>query len=189
VIHIMLDLETLSTRYNARILAIGAVMFDDQHVYNTFYQPVLVPDFDTLTEAVALADVTDNDGFHIAKSTIDWWETQSDSAKAVFNDPEAVLIRKALLSFTQWIMAESSDIADVRMWGNGAGFDNVILGTAYDLCSMMVPWKFYNDRCYRTVKSMYPSIKLQRLGVHHNALADAQSQAQHLLAMGAYLGK
>ncbi len=120
---------------------------------------------------------------------MDWWIGQSEEAKTVFTDPNAVTIDKALLTFTQWILKDVHDIKNVRMWGNGAGFDNVILSTAYQLCAMMQPWRFYNDRCYRTVKSLYPAVSFRRIGVHHNALADAESQADHLLAMGIDLGK
>jgi len=45
------------------------------------------------------------------------------------------------------------------------------------------PWYFWNDRCYRTMKSLYPQIPMERDGVHHNALDDAISQARHLMAI------
>jgi exodeoxyribonuclease VIII len=47
----------------------------------------------------------------------------------------------------------------------------------------MQPWRHWNDRCYRTVKSLYPDVKLERVGTHHNAVDDAESQARHLIAM------
>ena len=67
------------------------------------------------------------------------------------------------------------------MWGNGAAFDNAILSTAYALCEIEPPWIYWNDRCYRTVKSLNRSIPFIRLGTHHNALSDAESQATHLM--------
>jgi inhibitor of KinA sporulation pathway (predicted exonuclease) len=49
---------------------------------------------------------------------------------------------------------------------------------------MQAPWKFYNDRCYRTLKAMYPHIKMpKRTGTHHNALDDAISQVNHLILL------
>ena len=80
---------------------------------------------------------------------------------------------------------QDADKKAVRLWGNGASFDNAILSTAYELCELetVQPWRFYNDRCYRTVKSLYPEVAMVRTGTYHNALDDAESQALHLLAM------
>ncbi len=46
---------------------------------------------------------------------------------------------------------------------------------------MEEPWNFWNNRCYRTLKNLHPKIELVRTGVHHHALADAKTQALHLL--------
>jgi len=67
------------------------------------------------------------------------------------------------------------------MWGNGATFDNVIMSNAYKLTGLEQPWKFWYDRCYRTIKSLYPQAQLKRVGTHHNAVDDAESQALHLI--------
>ena len=69
------------------------------------------------------------------------------------------------------------------MWGNGAEFDNVILSQAYKNVEKEVPWQYYNNRCYRTVKNLFPHIEMERVGAHHNALDDAKSQAEHLLGI------
>lgn len=69
------------------------------------------------------------------------------------------------------------------LWGNGSDFDNVILASAYRSCNLEVPWKFWNNRCYRTVKALRPDIKIHRSGTYHNALDDAVSQAEHLMRM------
>jgi len=72
---------------------------------------------------------------------------------------------------------------NVRVWGNGAAFDNVILASAYRQANITQPWLFWNDRCYRTVKALSPAVTMQRNGTHHNALDDAESQARHLIDM------
>lgn len=176
--HVMLDLETLSTAYNARILAIGAVMFEpDDKIYGKFYQAVKAPPAEN-----GLVPCTDALGFHISAQTLSWWESQSIEARAVFSDPNAVDIQTALTSFSTWILT-AGRVEDIRLWGNGASFDNVILSTAYQLTGLEQPWKFYNDRCYRTVKNLYPDVPLVRTGTYHNALDDAETQAEHLLNM------
>jgi hypothetical protein len=74
------------------------------------------------------------------------------------------------------------NIPDVRVWGNGADFDNPILAVAYRRTIFSgQPWKPYNGRCYRTVKNQFQDVKLVRTGTHHNALDDARSQATHLV--------
>jgi hypothetical protein len=169
MIHVMVDLETLSTRSNAAILAIGAVKFTTaKGVYDDYYQVVKTP--------------PGIDGFHISADTLHWWAQQSDEARKVFTDPNTLNIVAALKAFAEW-MTKTDNMDDICLWGNGAAFDNAILATAYDLCNLAAPWNFWNDRCYRTIKSQNRGVPLTRLGTHHNALADAESQADHLLAM------
>jgi len=165
----MVDLETLSTKCNAAILAIGAVKFDaERRVYNKFYQAVLT--------AVMPG------GFHVSSDTLSWWTKQSEEARGVFTDPNACTIDDALVSFANWALL-NDDIKNLYMWGNGAAFDNAILSTAYDICGWPQPWMFWNDRCYRTMKAQHRDVDFVRLGTFHNALHDAESQAEHLLAM------
>ena len=74
--------------------------------------------------------------------------------------------------------------ADAEIWGNGASFDPVLWGSAYDAMHHPRPWRFWNERCFRTVKALYPHVPVPpRSGTHHNALADALHQALHLMAM------
>lgn len=163
--NIMLDLETMGNKPGSAITAIGAVRFDENGVSHKFYQPV---DVESSISA----------GMKIDGDTVKWWMKQSDDARSHINDPRMVTLVEALFTFSQW--ATNSE-GNVQLWGNGASFDNVIIGDAYDLTSIERPWEFWNDRCYRTVKSLFPSVKLQRVGTHHNAVDDAESQALHLI--------
>ena len=167
---IMLDLETMGTGPNAAIVAIGAVAFDIQSgtIGDRFYRVV------DLGTSVAMGGEIDAD-------TVLWWMKQSDDARAMFTR-DSVPLSLALTSFSFWMCAHGAP-DNVRVWGNGAAFDNVILSSAYRRSAYMQPWKHYNDRCYRTVKSLYPDVKLERVGTHHNAVDDAESQARHLIAM------
>lgn len=175
----MIDLETISTQANARIIAIGAVKFaQDKGVYDKFYQAVIAPEFEPLMQSHV-----DDLGFHISNETLGWWARQSIEARGVFTDPNAVTINAALKAFSSWA-TNDCDMEEVRMWGNGASFDNPILANAYRLCNMEQPWMFWNDRCYRTMKAEHPLVQFTRTGTHHNALDDAECQADHLLKMG-----
>lgn len=158
--NIMLDLETMGNGSNAAIIAIGAVRFDTE-VTDKFYETV------ALDSAVA-------SGLEIDPDTVMWWMKQSDEARSQF-DRQSEHLRTALMLFTQWI----GDNAIV--WGNGSDFDNVILANAYKKCGLTVPWRFWNNRCYRTIKNLNHDIKMARTGTYHNAVDDAESQANHLL--------
>lgn len=159
---IMLDLETMGTGPDAAIIAIGAVRFDiSQGVTDTFYT------------VVDLADSV-RSGLRMEPATVLWWMQQSDAARAQFQQ-KGLTLGDALDKFSAWV----GDRA--KVWGNGAAFDNVVLATAYAKTGRAAPWRFWDDRCYRTLKSLHPGVKLQRVGEHHNALDDARSQAEHLI--------
>jgi len=160
---IMLDLETMGQRKDAAIIAIGAVKFGDGKIYDEFYQII---DLQSSIDA----------GLSIDASTIMWWMKQSDAARNEFGRASAS-IDGVLQNFSDWI----GDDSDPEIWGNGAAFDNVILANAYHKCGIKQPWKYWNDRCYRTIKAMVPKLTLERTGTHHNALDDAKHQALHLM--------
>lgn len=170
--HVMIDLETMGTRPNAPIIAIGAVTFDANAVYDEFYVNI------DLESAVR------DGGAAIDPETVMWWMKQSDEARAALQvNPKP--LRVALFEFTRWV--KQSEVV-TGVWGNGASFDNIILSETYRRMSMEPPWKFWDDRCYRTVKNMFPGVKAERFGTHHNALDDAKSQAAHLVYLSDKFG-
>ena len=157
---VMLDLEAMGNGSNAAIIAIGAVRFD-KDITDKFYHVI---DLQSSVDA----------GMEIDASTVLWWMKQSDEARSHFS-ADGVSLQEALLAFSSWV----GD--DAEVWGNGASFDNTILSNAYRLTKIEQPWKFWNDRCYRTLKSMNKHINLERLGTYHCAVDDAESQARHLI--------
>lgn len=166
--HVMLDLETLGTSANATIIAIGAVEFDKHgpSPLGVFYEKV-DPGADQA------GSVTD-------QATVDWWATQSDAAREVLHG--GAKIQDVLGHFSTWLLDLTPDL-DVKVWGNGAAFDNTILAQAYKRFNLNCPWRYWNDRCYRTVKNLAPQINLTRIGTHHNAIDDATSQVNHLVTI------
>jgi len=165
---VMLDLETMGNGPNAAIVAVGAIEFDatTNTLGQQFYRGV------NLETAVAEGGVID-------ASTVMWWLRQSDEArKDICGD--GLPLRQVLAEFSAWLASLGEG---VKVWGNGAAFDNVILSQAYRRAGMPVPWPHWNDRCYRTVKAMRPDVKMERTGTHHNAIDDATSQATHLMAL------
>lgn len=167
MIDVMLDLETLSTEPNAVVASMGAVLMD----------------MDTLTvledrtfKAVLQWNSQWLKGRHIHPSTIKWWMGQSVDAQNGILKPTVDDNRKALHEFATFM----ADCAGV--WGNGSDFDNVILGSLYDTYEIRRPWKYFQSRCYRTMKNLFPQVRLvQRQGTYHDALDDAITQARHLM--------
>jgi len=159
---VMVDLETLGNKPGAVIVSIGAVKFG-AGAMEEFYRRI---------DARSCVQV----GLTMDVETVLWWLKQSSEARSELTqngDPLEVVLGE----FSQWV-------ADpVELWGNGAAFDNAILAAAYDQVGLSRPWKFWNDRCYRTIKALHPEIPIRRSGCHHNALDDARSQAEHLLAI------
>lgn len=160
--NIMLDLESMGTGSNAAIVAIGAAKFSGEGVTDTFYKII------SLSSSLSA-------GMEVDASTIMWWLGQSAAARRELLKTRTLTLTDALIAFSLWVGEEPI------IWGNGAAFDNVVLSNAYSLCDIIKPWKFWNDRCYRTVKNMFPEVEMDKEGTVHNALHDAVNQANHLI--------
>lgn len=163
---IMLDIETMGCSTNASIMSIGACYFNPRtgEIGDTFHEQV----------SIATNGVID-------ASTVIWWMSQSDEARAKFKDNEnAPHITSVLASLSGFIRPNS------KVWGNGVAFDNVIIRSAYENWQLPVPWKFWNDRDVRTIVDLGESIGINPKkdmpfdGVKHDALADAIHQAKYV---------
>lgn len=173
--HIMIDLETMGTSPNAPIISIGAVLFDSEEIGEPFYEVI---DLKSAVKAGAVMD----------PATVIWWMEQSDEARSALTG-EGLPIRAVLDDFANFVDSAKLDWGVSGVWGNGAAFDNVILAEAYKRLDMDVPWEFWRDKCYRTVKGMYPDVQIKRVGTHHNALSDAKTQAEHLIRINEAAGE
>lgn len=167
--HIVLDLETLSTDPHAAVASIGAVAMTAQGAW--------VAEFHTVVS-------TDHQyGRHICPKTCEWWDEQSNEARfASILAPNPAHPLQALKDFTNWVL-QIADPKKVKVWGNGSGFDNVILCSLFkDYPELEMPWAFWNDRDMRTVLDLQPHAKDVGPfeGVKHNALHDARHEAKQL---------
>jgi len=164
--NIMLDLETLGTNAGCPIVSIGACYWEPTtgDIGEEFYITIQITD-------------SLNQGFVPSGSTIEWWLQQSTEARdALFKSPKTV--GAALIAFSNFVRSPKDNI-----WGNGCGFDNVILRRAYEIMNMDTPWYFRCDRDMRTLKSLAQIKGLKvpaffREGTHHNALDDAKHQVE-----------
>jgi len=168
-VHVMIDLETLSTRANATILSIGATKFTiGEGIIDKFYCNIDAKSCKTA-------------GLHVDKSTIEWWMQQSPAARdALLTDQ--LPLTDALQSFTDWVGKDK-----VMPWGNGASFDISIMESAYQAVGLAYPWRYSNIMCYRTVMNLMglsnAKIRASENDTHHHALDDAISQTNTLLGI------
>lgn len=165
-----IDLETLGSKYNAPVLAIGIAAFnrDTGKVGPTHYVEI------------EIADAMRN-GL-LTASTLVWWMSQSDSARQVFTKPSKnkLPLKTALQSTGDFLRGVGKGVPTV--WGNGSSFDITILEHAFDVAGegLEPPWSFWNIRDMRTAVDM-AGVKTKdypRVGTHHNALDDAVFQAE-----------
>jgi hypothetical protein len=168
---VMVDLETVGKRPGCALISIGAVEFSPLtgELGREFYQVVNIKSCKEF-------------GLEEDPETVKWWLGQEKAARKTYdqarNKSHSKPLVIALERLTAWL--EPIGKRSVSMWGCGAGFDQPILVAAYEAAGMIVPWEFWNDRCYRTLKGLYGGeIKMDRQGTHHNALDDARDQARH----------
>ena len=173
MLNVMIDLETYGQVPGCGIVSIGAVFFDPSSGKLGRELDLVVSKKSSL-EAGLKEDI----------ETLLWWDTQSTAARKALIQAEdglpseTVGLGSALMQLRDFLHPSSK----VMVWGNGSDFDNAILACAYQALRWPLPWKFWNNRCYRTLKNMHPELAIpKRTGVHHNALDDAKTQALHAM--------
>lgn len=164
-VNVMLDIETMSQQKNAAIVSIGAVKFNEHEILDKFYVNV---------DPLSCKEV----GLHFQKETIEWWKKQDKAVRdALKVDPRP--IGEALDRFSEWFGPKS-----IETWGNGATFDCVIVENAFKVLNKQVPWKYYDERCFRTLCAIFKvHHSSTRVGNLHNALDDAISQVLTLQSL------
>lgn len=174
---VMLDLETLDTVDTAVVISIGAFAFNRNDIHKPthgFHE--IVGGKDHREEQKLFGRTTSNE-------TIAWWKKQSPEAKVIFKTNTCDDTAHMLAKFATWL-AELPCLK-LRVWGNGATFDNTILASLYRTYGMDVPWNTFNDRCHRTIKEHFGSEgePVTFIGTKHDALDDATNQAQKLCSI------
>lgn len=164
--HLMIDLETHALTADSVILSIGAVKFNERTICDqAFYRNISIesqPDRYSDPETVA------------------WWKTQPEEARATLAQDQCS-IADAVLALSNFYTREEWE--NTKVWSNGASFDIPILNHAFAKLGMMpVPWRFWNESCYRTMKNRpwAKDIPFMIPEIRHHALYDAIAQATHL---------
>lgn len=160
---VLIDLETLSTRKDAAIIAIGATKFTlNAGITDKFYINVSAMD-------------CRNYGLHFSTDTIDWWKKQPKETSDLWKvDPQP--LRTSLAAFEVFYGGKSKPT-----WGNSPRFDMAILESAFDAVGgIALPWS-YRDECdFRTLAKIIP-VEWEHEGIPHYALDDAIGETLTLI--------
>lgn len=167
-IHVMADIETLGLADDCLILSIGGVKFDETSIIDKFHVGIDPVDAQRY-------------GLKIDASTAwnYWCDPKRDEArKRLFELPKVDLFA-ALDGFALWV-EQTPTAQRGSLWGKGATFDNVRIKNAYKAAGLTYPFTYRQDECYRTLANRCPDVEYRQVGVAHDALDDATSQALHL---------
>ena len=179
MLNVMVDIETMSTRSNAAVISIGAVKFNPEGTPGVLGDSAdsEYHDFYTAVDLQSCIDL----GMRVDGATVMWWLGQSDKARL---REGAVSISAALNELMIWFGPNS-----LPTWGNGAAFDCVVLRNAYLATGVYPPWRYTDERCYRTLRSVFPAIEYVPPTLAHDALEDARAQATHCQKLFQQLNK
>ena len=161
----MLDIETLGTQSNSVIISIGAVRFNLEtgETGEEFYKNI---DIDTCLDM----------GLKVSGKTIQWWLSQSGSARDALKKDQGGL-HSVLFHLSEFINEKD------YVWGNSARFDLGLLSDAYNKINVNIPWDFRNELDVRTLVYLNPIIKKdivkENKGVAHNAIDDCKLQIKY----------
>ena len=153
---VMLDIETLGTEQGCAILSIGAVRFGLDGHGDEFYRSV---DLESCQDA----------GLEIDANTLEWWLGQDDAVTGVLTGGDN--LADVLEDFSSFY--GTSD----EIWAFSPSFDCDILAAAYDAVGIVPPWKYYEERCCRTLAALPVWPDIEQDGDEHDALDDARYQA------------
>jgi 3' exoribonuclease, RNase T-like len=160
--HVMLDLETLSTRPDAVILTMGAVKFDphSEDLGAGIYHRVDVD------EQIAL-------GRHVDDTTVDWWGRQAaDIREEALGPDNRISLENFTAELNRFLVGANC------IWAQGPVFDIVILENLYRQLGKPVPWNYWQIRDSRTLFGVLGDPREKNSTDLHNALADCVSQAR-----------
>lgn len=162
---LMIDIETLGTAPGSVILSIGAVAFDavTGEFGEEFYAAI---DPQSAVAAGLTMDV----------STLKWWMMQSEEARRAAFAGERMIV-ETLSEFGDYVRR----IDATRVWAKPPSFDLVLLEAAFRSAGISIPWHYRTPRDVRTLLDISGKVAMTGVGVAHNALDDARSQAADVI--------
>ncbi len=165
--HITYDFETLGNSFDAPVIQIGAVKFNLQgEILDRFTRNI---NWKTLQKY----------NFTIDYSTVLWWLSQTREAQdSIIDQQGAEDVKKAFNQFRQWI----GDLKAFEYWSH-ATFDAVIFANTCKKIGVDAFIPFRQQRDIRTLSFLTGRIEVERKGIAHSALDDAEFQAGYISKM------
>lgn len=168
--HIMVDLETLGRGDDAVVTTIGYAIFNKDGIYDANEVVLSTP------LQMSLGCTHDDD-------TLTWWTEQKAEARQQMS-PSLTMNNKAHRDAVLYIYGRIRRANNARVWGNGPTFDLIKLRHQFKIMGLKIlPWEFWNERCFRTALTLAPQVKRVRPTLAHSAKADAIAQAETLIAI------
>jgi hypothetical protein len=162
--HLMIDLETLGTEPGSVITSIAAVEFDMTGVTGHCFNINI--DIASSMKAKMTID----------PKTLKWWLTQQPDIMArMFESP--LSLEDALFEFSSFVKHSGCE----EVWGNSASFDLGLLSAAYRAIDKPIPWKYWGERCYRTMLAVVPKAKGKPPEDAHDPIVDCMFQIENLV--------
>lgn len=166
---LMIDIETTGQNPGCKVLSLGAYGF------NRLVNPV---EFYVRFDAAKM----DADGLTDDQVTMDFWSRQGREAfeEAFSGKTEPA---NGIGEFKHWFISNfSTDYKDsFRVWACGLDFDFPILKHFFMNYGYELPWQFWTQYDYRTIKNIFARIKADECNVaKHTALEDAKAQMRGL---------
>jgi hypothetical protein len=153
----MIDIETLGTANDAVIIQIGAVIFDENGMMETFESRM---------------NVGSQENRSATASTLAFWFRQEVSLYDIIGDED---LEEGLRGLKKFIKGKRID----EFWSKGS-FDFNLLENAYESYDIKLPWQFWMLREFRTVFKLPIERDMPKNKELHNAMADAVHQAEEL---------
>ena len=171
---LMVDIETLGTELDSVVQSVGLVMFE----------PTSGKIGETLHIKFDIKDQVKNHKRVIYPSTLLWWLGQNIDTFKKSLDGKAKFIWGVVKIIT-FIQVQKP----VRLWGNSASFDLGILAHMIKSSSLELPWMFWQECCYRTIKATHNDLVPTTISNPdaHDALSDAVFQAKRLSEIMMYI--
>jgi hypothetical protein len=168
-LQVMVDIESMSKRFDAAIVSIAANTFSlDKGIGNVFYINVDL-------------ESCESKGLRISGDTVTWWLKKSKEAQNKLFDPNPVSLVFALFELNKWFenIHEIEPIPNVWSKGN---FDIPILENAYRAVNTKHPWHYRHIQDLRVLCNI-TNVNTDdfNAGIKHSAESDAFNQSSAAL--------
>lgn len=175
-LHIMADIEAMSTAPTASITEIGWASFFPRG-RGWVDSGLLRVDLQSCIDL----------GLTVDASTIHFWMQQEEALRLRQVDGSGVPLERALRE----LCGIAENMRPANWWANGIAYDQAVLDNAYRRLGLRAPWKYNQWRDLRTLGALLPVEKPPR-PVHlpsHSAEADACAQVLWAQALFDFIPK